>query len=62
MASYDMRKERLTVAETIAKYKYMRPDGIFCDGKRVTEKESKNNIVIRVTATDGIVYYYTTKA
>ena len=57
MASY--RGEGKTVSEYRAEHKYMRPNAIYHNGKRITEKEAADKIVKHVIVQSGIVEYYT---
>ncbi len=57
MASY--KGEGKTVSEYKAEHKYMIPNVIYHNGKRITEKEAENLIVNYVIVQSGIVEYYT---
>lgn len=62
MATHYPDHKNMTVAEAMAAYKYMQPDGIYCDGVRKSIKDSKSDIVKRFEISSGIVYYHTTAA
>ena len=47
-----------TVKEVMAQNKYMQPDAVYYNGKRVDEKEVLNKPVSHIEVTSGVIYYY----
>lgn len=62
MATHKPDRNNMTVKEAKQLYKYMQPDGIYCDGKRKAPAKSENDIIKYFEVSDGIVYYHTTAA
>lgn len=57
MATHNPERE-MTVTEAVAEYKYMQPDAVFCEGKRVGENEYSRLMLDYIEVSSGIVYYY----